>query len=194
MTKDLSSRPETKRLFIAVPLADPSLSQLKRSVLAVKKTHQDQTIHWVPWRNYHITLAFLGTFPVVDIPVLEQIMAAAVLDLTPFQVGVRQLEGFPDRDNPRIMVAEVDPHDSLNILQDRLYQAITGAGYRLIDRDYRPHITLARPRKLAKITLPKDGNGANGSNPVDDIALYHSDPQPGGPIYTILHRCPLELG
>ena len=69
-------KPETIRTFIALKLSDAALEHLKETVIPLKKSlHAKEDIRWVPPRNYHITLAFLGNIPVADIPKIETAMA-----------------------------------------------------------------------------------------------------------------------
>lgn len=184
--------PARIRLFIGLPLAESVRNRLNKAVLDLKKDMKDLDIRWVPWRNYHITLVFLGSLTAGDIPIIETIMAETVRDMPAFKVEIKNIRGFPNPNKPKLLVAEVSVNESLRDLQKRLTATLIRAAYEVEDHKFRPHITVARLKKPVKFTLPPEQGQSPLNNPVDLIHLYQSDTQPGGAVYTILRTSALN--
>lgn len=188
-------KPDIMRVFIAVPLTDEAKEPVKEAIIALKKNLRRKDYRWVPFGHYHITLEFLGNIPVLDVPQIEEVMKRIACDSAPFSVDIGPVGLFPNPTKARLLVVEVTVNDRLKRLQAQLSAALKQAGYEVETRKFRPHITVARMNKPVS-HLPEPENGPEKrltavTNAVDRMHLYHSDPQPGGVVYTILRTCML---
>jgi 2'-5' RNA ligase len=152
-------------------------------------------IRWSPVSNLHLTTKFIGEFPEER---LEELKAALAAVPPPgvLRIAIRGLSWFPDADRPRVLVAGIEAPVSLTALARDTDAACSRLGIELDNKDYRPHLTLARIRageplfelKKAILELPSVDFGAFSA---DKFHLYQSQLSPGGSIYTKLATFPL---
>lgn len=94
----------------------------------------------VPAENMHLTVAFIGAWPIARLPTL--IDAAANVHGEPMNIALDRLGAFR-----RAGVAWIGPSrapDALTRLAASLADALSAAGVTLDAQPYRPHVTLAR--------------------------------------------------
>lgn len=109
---------------------------------------------FVPGRNLHLTLYFLGETERIG-------EAAACLDgprAEPFSLALGGLGRFERREGD-VFWAGVAPAPALTALQAALVEAVARAGFPVEKRPYTPHITLARRMRLHKGMGPGDWEG-----------------------------------
>lgn len=179
-------KPAMIRVFIAAPLTDEVVQQLKKTIIPLKKSLKGKDIRWVPWDNYHITLVFLGSVPELDISLIETAMKEAVFEIAPFPVKIGPVDLFPNRKKARLMAAEVLAGDSLTKLQELVSASLVKAGYKIETRKFRPHITVARLKEPVRLRRCSEKDALPVINLIDMIHLYKSDTQPTGVVYSIL--------
>jgi 2'-5' RNA ligase len=128
---------ETKRLFFALWPDDRQREQLREVINAVAKTVEG---HAVDRRNWHVTLAWIGDYPVERIPQLQKRVAA--IDVEPFRLSFDRLEFWA---RPRIasLTAATVPEE-LHRLVTALENVLQDEGLVKETRTYRPHITVSR--------------------------------------------------
>jgi len=184
------------RLFVAVDLG----AEVRRALEALQAELKALApeARWVPPENAHLTLAFLGSTEEAKVPELSRTLEAVATRAAPFDLQLRGGGAFGPSKRPRVLWVGVEGDTA------RLHQlhAWTGAalrpwGYEPEDRDYRPHLTLARARdprgnpKLACCAGMLAGR-ALGAARVDRLILFRSQPGPGGSTYTPLAEPPLS--
>ena len=104
-------------------------------------------VRWVPTEHLHLTLQFLGDVDDVDTAAVCDAAATAAASIEPFSVVVKHRDVLPSMAKPRTLIAAVDdPANTLCQLVRRLRTEFADLGFRPEQRDYRPHITLGRPR------------------------------------------------
>lgn len=127
----------TKRLFFALWPDDRQRERLRDVINSVAKTVEGRP---VDRHNWHVTLAFIGTFPAHRVPyLLEQ---AAGIAVEPFRLNFDRLEYWPRPRVASLSAATVPPE--LQALVDALHGVLVDLGLHLEDRVYRPHITVVR--------------------------------------------------
>lgn len=90
--------------------------------------------------NWHVTLAFVGTFPENRVPYLLE--KAQEIHVEPFRLNFDRLEFWPRPKVAGLSAATVPPE--LQALVDSLNIVIADLGLTPEDRNYRPHITVVR--------------------------------------------------
>ena len=161
--------------------------QMKKSVAAAR---------WVPAKNMHITLKFLGSCD-DDLP--DQILAALSIglsDLKPFSLKLGRLGGFPSLKRVRVFwIGVVEGHDQMVDLASITERALAPLGFEKEKRKFHSHVTLARlkkPQDLQAIIADRDLEEFEESLiAVDSIILYKSTLTPNGAIYQSLGKAPL---
>ncbi len=166
--------PTTTRLFLAL-WPDPAIRHSLRE--------RRDAWHWprgatpVHTDKLHMTLHFLGEVPSGRVPALQ---AGFAVPFTPFTLSI----GVPKLWHHGIAVLE--PHEeppALLELHANLSAALLALGLQPEERNYRPHVTLARRANNA--VVPPEAEPIIW--PVGGYALVESKPGDGG-AYTVLQH------
>ncbi|MCC3860951.1 RNA 2',3'-cyclic phosphodiesterase [Pseudemcibacter aquimaris] len=168
------------RVFVALSLSGEVMDVLKTRSIELQQQLSDFNIRWVPFENYHITLIFIGNVPETDLDQLQLLIKEAVNGVKPFSVTLGDTTLFPpDNEKKGVMIASVENSDALADLQSRLDARFREAGFDLVVRPYRPHVTLSRLRR-AKVTeehLIKTGE--TFTTDVNQVHLYFTEKRDG---------------
>lgn len=183
------------RLFVALDIDEAILQRLDDYVRTLQPRLPG--VRFVRSSNYHVTLKFLGEVHNVDAvrACLREVRASG------FQINVGGVGFFPDARAPRVFWAGVhSPTNApaLTALARSVDQSLEALGF-APERDYHPHLTLARngsagPRR--KRHEPPPGafaqlTGIVASSPAPEFGtmtareffLYESRLSPSGPSY-----------
>ncbi len=128
---------ETKRLFFALWPDHRQRERLRDVINSVAKTIEGRA---VDRRNWHVTLVFIGTFPVHRVPYLVECAADAQVE--PFRLTFDRLEYWARPRVASLSAATVPPE--LQALVDALNRIVLDLGLTVEHRVYRPHITVVR--------------------------------------------------
>ncbi len=177
------------RLFIGIPIGEEVRGRLTKVGDRLRRTRAH--VGWVPPRNYHLSLVFLGDTPRELLPELGEALDDAV-GCGPFTFEVAGIGTFGSRRSPRVIWAGVDAPAALASLYESLRDNLEALGLSTDARPFRPHITLGRVRSgrgKAELTtaLEQVKDSAFGSVTPAAAQLYRSVLQPGGSVYTVLH-------
>jgi RNA 2',3'-cyclic 3'-phosphodiesterase len=148
---------------------------------------------WARVEGLHVTLKFVGN---VRDAVVEQIKAAlASVKSAPFAVRFEGMGFFPNSKAARVFWAGVDGGEDLPRLAAVIDAALAKIGISPEERQYHPHLTLARTssRPLRELEpLLAEPQPQFGTMTAREFFLYQSQPQKGGSKYTKLQRFGLE--
>jgi 2'-5' RNA ligase len=130
------------RLFIAIDLPDDwrrILSEPEQSIGWLGRG-----VKWVEPRGMHLTLKFLGEVDEKLLPGIHTGTIAACSDAAPFTIRLRGTGVFPNAKRPRVYWAGIEGPSSLLQLQARVDSEMQRLGFPAEEREFRPHLTLAR--------------------------------------------------
>lgn len=97
---------------------------------------------WVPEDNLHLTLRFIGEVPE---PSFDDIaVALSAVKAAPFDLTVAGMGHFERKRRPTMVWAGIEPSPRLLDLHVRIESALRRAGVEGEERQFQPHITLAR--------------------------------------------------
>ncbi len=143
-------------------------------------------VSWVSPLNFHLTLKFIGETE----PEREAQIRAVLgqIRVEPFILGVSGLGAFPERGNPKVVWAGVEPsHPRLFQLQHRVVDALFRLGIEPERRVYSPHITVARTLEASPQTvrqfLKRHGSFACEAFRVERFGLWRTLPAAGGGVH-----------
>ena len=180
------------RLFVALDLPYETRRNLELLLHHLKPLAR---IQWSPVANLHITTKFIGDFPEDR---LEELKAALATVPQPgaLRITIRGLGFFPNADRPRIFYCGIQAPPELPALARATDAACAELGIPKEDKDFRPHLTLARLRQPEPLTALKAEisrlpSAEFGLFQAQQFYLYRSQLQPGGSIYTKLASFPL---
>ncbi|TMK67045.1 MAG: RNA 2',3'-cyclic phosphodiesterase [Actinobacteria bacterium] len=180
-----------RRGFLAVVPPPEVLDAVERRAAPVRNLRVGP--RWTTRDQWHLTVQFLGAVPDVDL--LGKAVADAVREMEPFAVQVGGGGGFPSERRCRVLWLGI--HERTARLAE-LARRITGAtgmlGYRVEERDYHAHLTLARvksPDDLREVVAALGEEPVGPAWTVDAVVLFQSDVRRSGTIYTERARFPL---
>lgn len=168
-----------KHYFYAVKLP-VEVKQAIRDLIDIHKKDYPFK-RWVHYQDYHITLAFLGFVPTELLASTISEMNTILRDEQSFSLTLHQFGTFGKKTHPRIFWLGVQPSEQLTQIQKKVYNQCIELGFKLDQKPFRPHITLARqwqkkePFSLDKINrLPSEPN-LNLTFPIKEIVLYQTN-------------------
>lgn len=177
------------RLFTAIALpeaARAALGALKAPITGAR---------WTPAEELHLTLNFIGD---VDDARAEAAHAALQVVKGPtFDLALAGAGSFRGRDGAILWVG-CDGGSALPELHGALRRVLVGAGCRLEERAYSPHITLARVKGRASPDAVQWVRQHSGlvlpTFTVSEFVLLESRPRGPGPRYQPRATFPLQDG
>jgi 2'-5' RNA ligase len=100
---------------------------------------------WTRLDNLHITTKFIGEWPEDRLEDMKRALAG-VASPGAIQVTIGGIGWFPNARNPRVLSAAVKAGEELRQLAQATETAVHAIGVAREDREYSPHLTLARIR------------------------------------------------
>jgi RNA 2',3'-cyclic 3'-phosphodiesterase len=190
------------RAFIAISLSPEITQQLEMVLSGLKNKLPGGSIRWVPAKNIHLTLKFLGEVSISSQEMLTKLLQAESNRHASFEISVGELGVFPSLHRPRVVWIGVEAPPELAALQHGLEAEMARLGYAPEERPFSPHLTLGRvvrnanSEEIHRISelLGKTKVGFLGAFRVQSVHLFRSDLQPGGSIYTRLFTANLATG
>jgi 2'-5' RNA ligase len=157
-------------------------------------------VSWIPERNLHLTLKFLGEIPPGRIDEVAGLMAGAAREIPPFEFRVEEGGGFPSLRAPRVLWIGIrEPLELVGKLHQNMEDALSGAGFPRDERPFHPHVTVGRVKgkvapgwgeKYASVVLAT----TFGTVYATSYRLYESRLSPSGANYTVLREIPFGGG
>jgi len=186
------------RMFIAIELS-PSITGRVQKLIGELSTSTAR-VKWVPSKNMHLTLKFLGNVDEMDLPELCKAMDQVTKEIPPFDIEAGGVGAFPDPRFARTLwLGMLRGAEELAELHAALDAKLRPLGYRSEARAFKPHLTIGRVQDseqtvfdelAARLESLKDFHG--GVTDVSDITLFTSDLRRDGPLYDALHTAELR--
>ena len=131
------------RLFVAVDLPE-NVRESLRYLQAELRGRNLGDLRWARPEGIHLTLKFLGDTPAERVPAIREALRAPAVATAPFHLALGGLGTFGNR-RPRVVwqdiTGDVGPLKELREAVEELFVAM---GFPPEERDYSPHLTLAR--------------------------------------------------
>lgn len=180
------------RTFFALPIPERISRPLSDCADTLCEFDRGLDAHWVDSSNYHLTLCFLGNVTLDQVTELEQLTRDALEEQSGFMVPLDHLGYY--KANPRlgVLAALTSDHEPLNILHDCMVNIAKKAGIRYDERDFKPHVTLARLPASNRFEVPECWPKPSLTTPADSVVLFQSRPGERGSIYTPLFEVSLS--
>jgi len=177
------------RTFVSVTLPKEivNLSKMLQTTVASKKDN----VKWVNPGNIHLTLKFLGHTAPNSIEKLNNVLADIVSEYQSIKLEISGTGCFPVAERPRVLWLGVDGQvKQLQELVLNINTELEKEGFLIEDKDFVPHITLARikypPKETPDITDYLNTSFEPIKFNISRIRFMSSELFPNGPIYSIL--------
>jgi 2'-5' RNA ligase len=188
------------RLFVAVhpgaevvAAAQQVITDLRARVATLAPAAR---ITWIPPDLMHLTVRFIGDVPPEQ---AEAIVAGCSdpLPAAPFRLEAVGVGAFSARGTPRVVWGGLTMGTAELRRVERLVSArLADLGVAPDDREFTPHLTLARVREAAGLRTSALLAGFDqvplGAGTVDAITLFQSRLSPHGPTYVPLQHAALR--
>jgi len=184
------------RTFVAV-VPPPEVTRTLVDVGTDLRRHLEG-LRWVAGENLHFTLRFFGDLTSEEVTRAAQVVDHVAEEAVSFPVELDRLGVFPGWSRPRVLWAGCGTGaPTLEALARTLERKFEEAGLGRSDKEFRPHLTLARWRDHARLRgdALRDlcgGQGIGARFGVSEIRIQRSVLGSGGPAYSLLHAARLS--
>lgn len=175
------------RLFVGIPLAATVIEEL--AAISVRHRAENDGMRWSMPESWHITLQFLGNVDQSQYDCVD----ARLRGLRSDPVAI-ELDGVDVFDRAGILFVGVAMTPELLALQRSVTSATGVCGFAAEQREYRPHITLARTKGRRRAQGMEALRSKFRRQPrftrflAEEFLLYESFTRPTGSVYEIRER------
>lgn len=188
------------RTFIAVEISESIRENLGTLVEDMKKgiVRTGCEPAWVNLNNMHFTLKFLGNIEESQVNEIRNVLNAITSQFSPFTIRVCGLGMFPNLKSPKVLwIGLTKGETEIMKLQTLIERGTRDIGFPKEERQFHPHLTLARIKSLKGagglaniVSIYK--NNKCGESLVDKVIFFKSTLTPRGPIYDVISEHPLS--
>ena len=176
------------RLFVALEI--PAAVRDNLATLIEELRNSEPKARWVRPENLHVTLKFLGETPSEKLEAIQNALSA-VRSEQAVRLDFRGLGFFPNEKRPRVLWAGMDALPNVQSLAASIEQALEKLGFPREDREFTPHLTIARfssPGVTEKLraAIQQNMGRESGSVRTNEFHLIESKLKPSGAEYTRL--------
>lgn len=188
--------PTTKRLFLAFrpegTILEKNITELLREL-----NLYPSLLKPVSPQNFHLTIKFIGNVSPLLFNEIVNAFNNFKSAVSPIDYSVKGIGAFPSMESPQIIWSGLSADKiKLQQLLSEVESMLIPLGFEPEKRSFKPHITLARVKKLP---LPADlikliqsnNNLILGEGSMDRLLLFNSELLPDGPRYTKIAECKL---
>jgi len=189
--------PLPRRIFLAINLPEKIKQELER----YQEKWKSLPIRWIPSKNFHITLVFLGYLNNDELFEVSKATKETAFENSPFSVNLTKICYGPlEKKPPRMIWAVGERSSQFTALKTELEERLLNSGkvsFRPEKREFCPHITLGRIRqwewrRMDPEDIPQIEEEINLVFPVNSIEVMESQLKRGGAEYTILESHSLK--
>ena len=182
------------RTFISIPV--PNEVKSKKNMLYSTLENSPSNISWVKNEQLHLTLKFLGHTPEASFDNIKSEISKITSTINPFKLVIDKTGCFPKKERPRVLWLGINGNTTaLNDLFLRIDKKMDKIGFPCSDKEFFPHITLARVKYPQKHTPDISTFLKSSYDPIDFTAdrvqFLSSELLPSGTFYTSLGSFPL---
>jgi 2'-5' RNA ligase len=191
---------QIKRLFIGIDFDGETKKEIISIIDQLQKEFYNLPIKWTNPNNLHLTLKFIGDFPISKMELLNAKISSSVKEIKPFELNFTKPGVFPSKNNPKIVWLGFENNKSLSYIVENLNNNLQKIGLQRENKKFSPHLTIGRIKKNLSIHNMEIINEKflcnkliNFQNQlINEIILFESTLKPYGSIYTELTRYKLN--
>ncbi len=176
------------RLFVALEIPSSVRENLASLIAHLRAISREP--RWVRPENLHVTLKFLGEVAEENVDAVR----AALGKIHSEQAVTLEFRGsgfYPNEKHPRVFWAGIEASSNLKTLAADIDSAMEGFGIAREQREFSPHLTLARIERPRLLEVLRAAIAANahrefGTLQTSEFHLIQSKLKPSGAEYTTL--------
>lgn len=172
------------RLFTSIDFPDDILEEVRSWIPDIKGWRK------LPLAQLHLTLVFLGECSEKEKKEIH--LKLSEIDFSAFTITISGIGAFPNESVPRIMWAEIQQHDELMNLQQKISDQLQDYIKSNDAHPFVPHITLARKKSGKRMNQDVKQNLQNETKDlnvyIDSYHLKKSILKSAGSEHHILHQ------
>jgi 2'-5' RNA ligase len=189
--------PDEIRSFVAIELPE----SIQRTLVEVENSLSSHIstsgVSWVKLGNIHLTLKFLGNVGIEKLEAISSILSQIASDFKTFELCLGKVGAFPSFSKANVIwIGIKEGQDQLRSLANRVETRFIDLGFEKDRKEFRPHVTIGRLRKAAKISLNSQLQSRfedlEPTLRVASINLMKSELRSSGAVYTVLRQFPLK--
>lgn len=197
MNTENTDRTSQWRMFCAFELPEALRQSIDKHAQRVRDAVPDAAASWSRPENIHLTVKFFGNVDQARVPVISAAAARVVKEFSPIQIEAGKTGVFPRPSRPQVLWIGIDDRSgALLKLHQRLEEEFALEGFAKEDRAFRPHLTIARIRRLQNANRLAEVHLGLQFNTVavrmDELILFRSELSSKGSKYTSVSRHRLE--
>ncbi len=182
-----------KRLFIAADISEEARRLASETIGRLRSRHSGKGISWSKPENLHITIKFLGsTGPEREAELIGSLTRIAA-SASPFRLHLEKPELLGRR---VISIAVQSDSKTVFALEMAIDTECERLGFEREGHRFHPHLTLGRIRRpggTRELTIQFLQTQVEPlSFDVREIVLYESELGPGGSVYKVIEKFPLN--
>lgn len=184
-----------KRLFIAIEFPDKTKTDFTNIINSLQDRFPQ--VSWTKKENIHLTIKFLGYVQDKLLPEIKHRTKISSQGIRPFELVFEKV-GFFAREQLIIWLGAKN-HSSLLALIKNLDRQMAKLGFKKEKREFTPHITVGRGKRLDVVILKKIKHKIVSTEfilpkpfRVSEITLIESTLTSKGPIYTPINKFALR--
>jgi 2'-5' RNA ligase len=154
------------RLFTAIDMPENVKESLRTLLELLRPTAK---LSWARPENLHITTKFIGEWPEARLDEMKRALGA--VKAPSFDLAIGGIGWFPDARRPRVLFLGVNGGDELKKLAQATESVAATLGVAKEDREYSPHLTLARVRERVPTQTLRV---ALATTPHNDLASFRA--------------------
>lgn len=178
------------RSFIAFDLPQDILESIGDVQAQVKK--REVKLKWVPVKNIHLTMKFIGDIQKNMIDSLANIMAESVEGIGAITLSAKGMGVFPGLHRPKVLWIGIDGEvDQLNRLQNTLDKKLSSIGIQAEKRPFTGHLTIGRAKEKLNMEPLKESlrlfyDFQTRPFTINEMKLFQSELLPTGAVYSCI--------
>jgi 2'-5' RNA ligase len=187
---------ETMRLFVALDVPDDVRDALREVIAQLKPLCN--TARWARPEGMHVTLKLVGHVEATKLDAIRATLATVRI-AEPVELNFCGVGFFPNARRPRVLWCGVKASANLASLAADINHALDPLGIPADDREFAPHLTLARFKSPEGVEALARSASAMvlhqfGSSRVHNFHLYESFLKPSGAEYRKIETYPFAKG
>ena len=181
------------RCFVAIEIPEAIQTLLTSAQEELRKKIRGAS--WVKHGNIHLTLKFLGDVGPNQIRIIRNVIEQAVDTRSPFSMEIGGIGAFPNLTRPRVIWTGVKAGaDEIVSIAKSINAGLGQHGYERDEKQFRPHLTLARLRHRINLkpfvdVFEQYDTIKGATTVVNQIRVVQSQLRQSGGVYTPLETC-----